>query len=137
MIQCQYFSPGVPNWMQFSNVRTKSESLSFMTCRLLDFSMFFSHLFAWPWGSIIKGHLLALLQRNNISKTFCPRQIIFILCNTEIKHSFKISTLYYHFHYAKLFPKCSLVIAFQVINSRISKKFSKIFSSATVINRGW
>ncbi len=59
---CQYFSPGVPNWMQFSNVRTKSASLSLTTWRLLDFSMFFSHLLAWPWGSIIRGHLLALLQ---------------------------------------------------------------------------
>jgi len=43
-----HLSPGVPNWMQFSSVRTKSPSLSLMTWRLLDFSMFFSHLLAWP-----------------------------------------------------------------------------------------
>lgn len=53
---------GVPNWMQFSSVRTKSESVSLMTCRLLAFSIFFTHLLAWPWGSIIRGHRRALLH---------------------------------------------------------------------------
>ena len=54
---------GVPNWMQFSRVRTKSESVSLTTWRLLAFSMFLTHLLAWPCGSIISGHRRALLQR--------------------------------------------------------------------------
>ncbi len=57
---------GVPNWMQFSRVRMKSLSLSLMTCRLLGFSMFFTHLFAWPCGSTISGQRRALLQCDRI-----------------------------------------------------------------------
>ena len=57
---------GVPNWMQFSSVRTKSESESLMMWRLLAFSMFLIHLLAWPWGSIING------QRRELLKTSQP-----------------------------------------------------------------
>ena len=57
---------GVPNWMQFSRVRTKSESESLMMWRLLAFSMFLIHLLAWPWGSIING------QRRELLKTSQP-----------------------------------------------------------------
>ncbi len=49
--------------MQFSRVRTKSVSDSLMMCRLFAFSMFFTHLFAWPCGSTISGQRRALLQR--------------------------------------------------------------------------
>ena len=54
---------GVPNWIQFSSVRTKSLSVSLMTWRLWDFSMFLIHLLAWPWGSMRSGQRRALLQR--------------------------------------------------------------------------
>ena len=53
---------GVPNWMQFSKVLTKSLSDSLMTWMLLAFSMFLIHLLACPWGSIIRGHRRALLK---------------------------------------------------------------------------
>mmetsp|Transcript_13734 Transcript_13734/g.31761 ORF Transcript_13734/g.31761 Transcript_13734/m.31761 type:complete len:259 (-) Transcript_13734:8766-9542(-) len=49
-------STGVPNWMAFSRVRTKSESLNLITLHLCSFSMFFTHLFACDSGSIISGH---------------------------------------------------------------------------------
>lgn len=48
--------------MQFSRVRTKSESDSLMMWRLLAFSMFLIHLLAWPWGSIINGQRRELLK---------------------------------------------------------------------------
>lgn len=43
---CNDILTGVPNWIQFSNVLTKSESLSLMTWMLLAFSMFLIHLLA-------------------------------------------------------------------------------------------
>ena len=55
---------GCPNWTQFSNARIKSGSDSLRTCRLLSFSMFLIHLFAWPWGSINRGHRVVLLKRS-------------------------------------------------------------------------
>lgn len=62
----EYILTGVPNWMQFSSVRTKSESESLTTCRLLAFSMFLIHLLAWPCGSINRGHRRELLKMKRI-----------------------------------------------------------------------
>mmetsp|Transcript_24182 Transcript_24182/g.45892 ORF Transcript_24182/g.45892 Transcript_24182/m.45892 type:complete len:318 (+) Transcript_24182:74-1027(+) len=52
---------GSPNWIAFSSVRRCSpDSDSLITLRLLARSMFFTHLFACPCGSIISGHRRAL-----------------------------------------------------------------------------
>mmetsp|Transcript_11094 Transcript_11094/g.26012 ORF Transcript_11094/g.26012 Transcript_11094/m.26012 type:complete len:262 (+) Transcript_11094:493-1278(+) len=53
-------STGVPNWMEFSRVRTKSASVSLMIFILFFFSMFRKYLFAWPWGSIHSGQRRAV-----------------------------------------------------------------------------
>ena len=100
--------PGVPNWMQFSRVRTKSASLNLMICRLLAFSMFFTHLLAWPWGSIIRGHRLALLQTHTHTHTINHTQMV-LPCQSE--RSCNSET---HFWLIRLFflyyPNCSWVL---------------------------
>ena len=71
-------STGVPNWMQFSRVRTKSESVSLMTCRFLALSMFLIHLLAWPCGSIISGHLRALLEERKVEDSESFHEYIYV-----------------------------------------------------------
>mmetsp|Transcript_48219 Transcript_48219/g.119422 ORF Transcript_48219/g.119422 Transcript_48219/m.119422 type:complete len:208 (+) Transcript_48219:3218-3841(+) len=48
-------SAGLPNCTAISRERAKSPSVSLKVIILLDFSMFFTHLFACCWGSIIRG----------------------------------------------------------------------------------
>ena len=77
-------STGVPNWMQFSRVLTKSESLSLTTCRLLAFSMFFTHLLACACGSIIRGQRRALLWKK-LDKFYESILCVLVLtCHSEI-----------------------------------------------------
>lgn len=51
---------GYPNLIAFSKVFKKLDSVSFVICRLLSEPIFLIHLFAYPYGSITKGHLRQL-----------------------------------------------------------------------------
>ena len=49
---------GLPNWIAFSRVRTKLPWFCLTTFNEFASSIFFTHLFAWPCGSIIRGQRL-------------------------------------------------------------------------------
>lgn len=54
---------GYPNRIEFSKVFKKFGSVNFVVCILFSAPKFFIHLLAYPWGSIIRGHLLQLKMK--------------------------------------------------------------------------
>jgi hypothetical protein len=56
----------LPKRIAFSNVRKNVSSVNLTTSKFL-LSFFLIHLLAYPYGSIIKGHLLALVIINPFS----------------------------------------------------------------------
>ena len=52
---------------KFRRVRVDYLGFALMATRLFSFSIFLIHLAAWPWGSIISAHLLALVTITPLS----------------------------------------------------------------------